>query len=316
MKKSIFVSAGFHATILGFALWGIGASEALKLPPVDAIEVDISQISATSKRQAITTEDVPVAKKVAPKKTEALKKVPPAPKVADKVDTASKQPVAPDEEPEKKSEPKKEEPKKEVVQNVENKSLDSDPLKKILEQQEIDQKKKLEDTRKVEEKKKVDDKKKADEKKIASEKKKKELKLDDIAAFLNKKEGERTAPQKSADKEGSPKKGEKSMAGVDDAIGATIIEAVTSKIQTQCFTVPPAARDANIAVPVRFKLSQDGMVISVDADTSSDPVFSATASAAISAVRQCEPYDLPRDKYDVWKDGFEIDFNPNMMNRT
>jgi membrane protein involved in colicin uptake len=311
MKTSVLVSAGCHVAVLGFALWGIGASEALKMPPVDAIEVDISQISAVSKRQAVTTEDAPVSEKTAPKKTETLKKVPPAPKVADEVNTASKQPTAPEKEIEKKAEPKKEEPKKEEPKKVEEKPLDSDPLKKILEQQEQDEKKK-----KAEDKKKLEDKKKAEEKKLAAEKQKKELKLDDIAAFLNKKEGERTAPQKSDDKEGSPKKGEKAMAGADDAIGATIIEAVTSKIQTQCFTVPPAARDANIAVPVRFKLSRDGMVLSVDADTSSDPIFSATASAAISAVRQCEPYDLPHDKYDVWKDGFEIDFNPNMMNRT
>jgi colicin import membrane protein len=329
MKRSVSLSVGLHAGVLVLALFSLPSSDALKAPPVNSIEVDISQITDQSKRMAATTEDVPKTEKVAPKKMEVVKETPPAPKISDEVNTAAKEPVAPDlpKPPEpKKEEPKKEEPRKEEPKKAEEKPLDPDPLKQLIAAQEAEvakkeaeakkqaeEKKKADEKKKAEEKKKADEKKKAEEKKKIAEKKKKDLKLDDIAEFLNKKDGERTTQVKQVE-EGAPKKAEKAMAGADDAIAATLLEALVSKVK-QCFVVPPAARDTDISVRVRFQLDQDGNVASVKAESQSDPIGNATAAAAVSAIKGCEPYDLPPDKYDLWKDVI-LDFNPNMLFRT
>jgi hypothetical protein len=312
MKKGVLLSTVFHGVILALALFSVPASNALKAPPVNSIEVDISQITDDSKRLAATTEDVPETAKPAPKKMEVLKETPPAPKVSEEVKTAIKQPTAPElpkppepkkEEP-KKEEPVKEEPKKEEPKKAEEKPLDSDPLKQLLAEQEAE-KKKEDEKKKADAQKKADEKKKAEEKKKLAEKKKKDLKLDDIAAFLNKEDGERTT-QVSSKEEGSPKKAEKAMAGADSAISATLIEALVSRVK-QCFTVPPAARDADITVPINFTLAEDEQ-------SYADPIYAATAAAGVAAVKGCEPYELPPDKYDLWK-VVVLDFNPNMMSR-
>jgi outer membrane biosynthesis protein TonB len=320
MKKSVLLSTVFHGAILALALFSIPASNALKAPPVNAIEVDISQISDDSKRLAATTDDVPETTKPAPKKMEMVKETPPAPKVSEEINTAAKEPVAPEppKPPEpKKEEPKKEEPKKEEPKKVEEKPLDSDPLKQLIAQQEAEkkkeEKKKVEEQKKAEEKKKTEDKKKADEKKKLADKKKRELMLEDITEFLDKKDGERTTQVASA-VDGSPKKAEKAMAGADASVSATLIEALVSRVK-QCFTVPPAARDADITVPISFTLAEDGSVTSVQPEQSySDPIYAATAAAGVAAVKGCEPYELPPDKYDLWK-AVVLDFNPNMMSR-
>jgi hypothetical protein len=46
----------------------------------------------------------------------------------------------------------------------------------------------------------------------------------------------------------------------------------------------------------------------------SDPFKLAAAESAWRAVRnpQCNPYDLPRDKYEIWKD-LTLTFNPREM---
>jgi TolA protein len=267
----------------------------------------------------------------------------PAEKPPEKVEEPKK------EEP-KKEEPKKEEPKKEEPKKlVEDKPLESDPLKDLLKEQQVEEekialeKKKLEEKKKIEEQKKAeaeekkkveaekkkaeaeekkkaeaDAKKKAEadaKKKAVADAKKKKANMDDIAAFLNKEEGERAAPQESTE-DGSPEKAEKASKGDDAEIAGTLIDALVTKIKG-CWTVPPAARDSNVTVKVQFQLDRDGSVVGnpVKVGGGSDPVSNATAAAAISAIKQCENYELPPDRYDLWKDVI-LDFNPNMMNPT
>ncbi len=317
MKRSIAISIAFHSMILGVALFSLPAVDAFKAPPVDAIQVDISQITDVSKRKSVTTEAVEKPVKPAPKKTvTALAQ--PVEKPAEVEKTSAKSAAPPPEE--KPPEPKKEEPKK-----VEEMPLDSDPLKQLLadealkeaKQKESDEKKKVDDKKKADAKKKVDEKKKlekAEAKKKADEKKKFEDKLAEAAAFLDKSDDERAAPVKSVEPDGSPETAERNLAGADDAISATIVDALVSKVK-ECFTVPPAARDADITVRVRFTLAEDGTVTSVKAEPNSDPIAGATAAAAVSAIKGCEPYELPPDRYDLWKDVI-LDFNPNMLFRT
>jgi TonB family protein len=81
-----------------------------------------------------------------------------------------------------------------------------------------------------------------------------------------------------------------------------------------CFNIPAAAREANLSVRIHFQLNQDGSVKGQPnvANSSADPVFDATARAAVAAIMECQTYDLPQDRYDLWQDN-TLDFNPNLL---
>ncbi len=193
-----------------------------------------------SARRPSKTAEKPV-EKAAPKKAEVVKKVEPAPKVDEEVKTAVKEPVAEPPPPA----PKVEEPKKE-----EPKPLDPDPLKDLLKKVEEEPKPK-EEVKKAE----VKPVKKPEEKK--PKKKKPELNTDDIAAFLNKTDDEKTAPQQTAEVASDAGTGRSDIQGTDDAMAATLVDALRQKL-AGCWSVPPGAREANITVKVRFFLTPDG----------------------------------------------------------
>ena len=298
MRKSLITSLVLHGAILIAALVVLPNSDRYKVKPQDAIQVDISQLTDESKRKATAkTAEKPV-EKVAPKKTEVVTKVEPAPKVDEKVKTAVKEAVAEPPPPA----PKVEEPKKEVV-----KPLDPDPLKALLKKVEEEPKPK-EEVKKAE----VKPDKKPDEKK--PKKKKPELNTDDIAAFLNKTDDEKTAPRQSAEVAGAPELGAADVQGTDDALAATLADALRQKL-AGCWSVPPGAREANITVKIHFFLNPEGSVVGQPEvlNGSGDPLFATTAQSAVSAVMECQRYDFfPPDRYDLWKDN-TINFNPNMM---
>jgi outer membrane biosynthesis protein TonB len=299
MRKSLIASFVLHGAILVAALVVLPNPEEFKVKPQDSIEVDISQITDESKRKATAKVDAPPEKKAAPKKVEEVKKVKPAPKVAPEVKTAAKEPVAPP-PPEAK---KPDEPKK-----VEPKPLDPDPLEALIKQVEEKPKPK-EEVKKAE----VKPEKKVTKKKV--EKKKTELDMEAVAAFLNKEDTEKTAPQQPAEEAGAPELAALDAQGTDDALAATLTEALSHKLQ-QCWSVPPGAREANITVKVRWHLSHNGNVTGTPEilNMSGDPLFVATANSAVSAVMECQSYSdiFPQDRYDLWKDNV-FDFNPNMM---
>ena len=298
MRKSLITSLVLHGAILIAALVVLPNSDRYKVKPQDAIQVDISQLTDESKRKATAkTAEKPV-EKVAPKKTEVVTKVEPAPKVDEKVKTAVKEAVAEPPPPA----PKVEEPKKEVV-----KPLDPDPLKALLKKVEEEPKPK-EEVKKAE----VKPDKKPDEKK--PKKKKPELNTDDIAAFLNKTDDEKTAPRQPAEVAGAPELGAADVQGTDDALAATLADALRQKL-AGCWSVPPGAREANITVKIHFFLNPEGSVVGQPEvlNGSGDPLFATTAQSAVSAVMECQRYDFfPPDRYDLWKDN-TINFNPNMM---
>jgi outer membrane biosynthesis protein TonB len=301
MRKPVVISVGFHAAILLATLVVLPAPKPFDVKLEEAIQVDISQITDKTQQMATATDAPPKADKPAPKQTKILKDVPPAPKVADEVKTAAKEPVIPPEPVvEKKPEPPKPKPPKPVETPPPDPTALADLLKKTEEpppEPKADPKPKVE--KPVEQKK--------------PEKKKPELKLDDISAFLDKQKGEKTAPQKPSDKTGAPKLAANNAQGTEAVATATLINALTSKVK-QCFNVPPAARDADISVRIHFSLNQDGSVNGQPqvASLNADPIFDATARAAVSAILECQNYELPPDQYDLWKDN-TLDFNPNLL---
>ncbi len=298
MRKSLITSLVLHCAVLIAALVVLPNPDRYKVKPQDSIQVDISQITDESKRKATSkTVEKPV-EKPAPKKVEVVKKVEPAPKVDEKVKTAVKEPVAEPPPPA----PKPEEPKK-----VEPTPLDPDPLKDLLKKVEEEPKPK-EEVKKAE----LKPEKKPEKKKLV--KKKPELNTDDIAAFLNKTNDAKTAPQQPAEVAGVPELGAADVQGTDDALAATLVDALRQKL-AGCWSVPPGAREANITVKVRFYLNPDGTVAGLPEvlNGSADPLFSTTAQSAVSAVMECQRYDFfPPDRYDLWKDN-TVNFNPNMM---
>ena len=154
--------------------------------------------------------------------------------------------------------------------------------------------------------------KKPEEKK--QKKKKPELNTDDIAAFLNKTDDAKTAPQQTAEVTAEPEQGVADILGTDDALAATLADALRQKL-AGCWSVPPGAREANITVKVRFFLNRDGSVVGQPEvlNGSGEALFATTAQSALSAVMECQRYDFfPPDRYDLWKDN-TINFNPNML---
>lgn len=304
MKRSFTASVFAHGALLLAVLVGLPSPEPFKPRVQEMLQVDISNIGDATKVMATTNEAVPKPVKPAAQKTEVTKPVNPAPKVAEEEIIAAKQ---------KEPEP--------VDPNPLNALLEEQKLaeeKKIAEEVALAEKKAVEEEKKkqAEKKKKIEEEKK---KKAALEKKKFDKMLTDLDKQfqIDKENEERTAPKKSGDADGSPAQGENEVQGDDAEIAATLTDALRSKL-SECWTVPPGAREANITVKVRFNLRKDKMVeglptvLSGGGDTLSD----ATAQSAVSAVMECAPYDfLPSDRYDMWQEN-TVNFTPDMMSGT
>jgi outer membrane biosynthesis protein TonB len=315
MKASLAASLGFHAAILIAALVVL-PSPRNEAPLVEAIQVDISNISSANKLMAMSKDAEKPAEKPAPKKAEVIKKEDPTLKVANEEKKAAKQakaPPPPPPEPEvKKEEPKKEEVKKEEPPPPDAKAM-ADLLKKTVEEPP----KKKEEPKKAEKK---PDKPKPEKK---PEKKAKPLDvagLEEILnndALLNKENEEKTTNASDAVTDGSPAQGEKNLQGKDQALSATAIAAFAQRVK-ECWVIPPGAREGNITVRIRIQLNRDGSVAGNPEvlNGPGDFLFETTARSTAAAILQCQNYDfLPQDQYDLWKD-LVLRFNPNMFGNT
>ncbi len=330
MKKPATISIGLHAAILFAALVGFSAPKPFDVKPIEAIQVDISTIGDKTQQMATAKDATPAPVKPAPKPTKIVKDVPPAPKVADELKTAAHEPVKPPDPvpPEPKPDPTPPEPKTpppdtkaltdllkktEPPKAEEAKPVADDALKKILEEQQA-----AEDQKKAEEKKKADDlKKKAELKKKADDKKKRaEIRAQLEADLLNKIKGESTAPAKPSNAEGSPKLAANDAQGEDAAAAASIIAALTSQLN-RCFKPSPASREMKIVVPVHFSLNQDGTVSALpeSLDVSGDSLHDGVGIAGVTAIKECQPFKLPPEKYDLWKDNV-FNFDSSNANGT
>lgn len=315
MRKPLIISFAFHALILAAALVVLPKPEAFKVDPQDAIPIDIVSIEDVSKRKAMVKAEQPKkVEKPKPKPQEVIKEEPPAPEVKPEVKKAAVEPKA---DPEPKPVEKKPEAKPEPPKKVEEKPLEEAELAALLKQTEIETPPEVKkpEPKPVEKKPEPKPEKKPEvkaEKKPV--KKKPKLDIDEISALLNKTDEERTAPLKPQEEAGEPEQNEANVSGADEALAATLIDALRQKL-AGCWSIPAGAREADMIVKVRFALSPEGMVRGqpqvLNGDSS--PLFSVTAQSAISAVLDCQAYDfLPRDQYDLWKD-ITINFNPNQM---
>jgi colicin import membrane protein len=320
MKKSFLGSVSFHAALVLVALFGLPATKPFEIQPVEAIQVDISNITDKTQVKAQSKSDDKPVDKPKPKAAVVKEKTKPQEKVAEEKKVAAKEPAKeepPPPEPEKKKEPDK---PKEPEKKVEDKPIDPNPLKDMLLAEEAELKAAEEKKQKEEEKKKKDEakKKKAEEdkkkkeeadakakadakKKAEAEKKARKLDVAQLEELLNKENDEAQSTLEKKDDAGTPEKAEKDIQGSDDAMSATIVDGLRQRF-SECWIIPPAVREAKESVDLNWKMSKDGRVIG-------QPVIvggngsQAAQQAALAAVKACEPYDwLPTDAYHLWKE--------------
>jgi TolA protein len=326
MKKSFLGSVSFHTLILLVALFGIPSAKPFEIKPVEAIQVDISNITDNTKVKAQTKSDEKPVDKPKPKVSRSVEKAKPQEKVTEEKKVAAKEPAKvepPPPEPEKKVEP----PKKVEEKKVEDTPVDPDPLKQMLEAEDAQLKKAEEEKKKDEEKKKkaeikkqkaeeekkkkeeADAKAKADaKKKLDAERKARKLDVAQLEDLLNKENDEASAPVEKKDEAGTPEKATKDIQGEDAAMSATIIDAMRQKL-ADCWSIPPSVRESKDVVTLQWKMSKDGRVVGQPIVIGGSGGIAAQ-QAAISAVKACEPYDwLPPDGYHLWRE-FEWNFEP------
>ncbi|MDQ0313963.1 TonB C-terminal domain-containing protein [Amorphus orientalis] len=99
--------------------------------------------------------------------------------------------------------------------------------------------------------------------------------------------------------------------GTDARMTMTELDALRSQIQ-QCWNPPIGARGADdLLVRVEMRLNPDGSVVGSPEvlNSSANPFFQAAADSARRAVLRCQPYNLPAEKYETWRQ-VRVTFDP------
>lgn len=310
MRWSLATSLILHVCILLAAIVVLPPDE-YDVEELESVPVDIVSLEEFSKRQATQKEAPEPEKKTAPKiKVQPeIKKI--APKAAEEIKQAAREPQpkpepkpAPKPEPVAEPAPPKPEPLEELIKQTEEVVPEPEPEAKP------------EKTAKVP----LPRSKPKDLviKKVAEKKPKKqpEFNPDELEALLNKTDDEKAAPPVSDVTDGAPKLGDiASLLGTDDQISASELDWFVQRV-SQCWNIPSGVRDAeNLVVKVLIQMDPLGNVLGQPkvANSSGHPAFDAAARSAIAAVIACQPYDkMPPEKYDSWK-VIKINFDPSIM---
>lgn len=148
----------------------------------------------------------------------------------------------------------------------------------------------------------------------ALKKKDKDFDPDRIAALLDKSPdaGPKAAPAVRPQKKSEPAKGRTD--GRDLQMTFNEIDALRARI-SECWNPPVGGLGADaIQVKLRLQLMQDGSLTTAPqvVNRAGSPFFQAAADAAVRAVMQCQPYQLPPRKYALWRDMI-LNFDPREM---
>jgi len=180
-----------------------------------------------------------------------------------------------------------------------------------------DAKKKADDLkRKLEQQKKL-----AEAKKKADEAKKKQFDADNISALLNK-IPDKGGPAPAVEKSDLPTKVKGPVAGAPEGKDsrltasemALLVAAIRQGVQP-CWRVLAGGQGAEAtAVRMRIKFNQDGTLNGDPQILNSQGTayFVAASESAKRAVIQCQPYQLPAEKYAAWQDVI-LNFDPKDM---
>ena len=114
---------------------------------------------------------------------------------------------------------------------------------------------------------------------------------------------------------------ERAIAGIGsgNAMTANIADALKSQIY-RCWSPPTGAPDArDLVVDYALRLNPDGTVASLQLTpgtqmaAASNAYTRAAAEAASRAIYQCQPYRLPAERYNVWREINPLRFDPRQM---
>jgi hypothetical protein len=148
--------------------------------------------------------------------------------------------------------------------------------------------------------------------------KKRDFNADKIAALLNKIPDAADDAQPVEPSDDAPKKKVRGQSnGTEMTMSVNEIDALRARI-ADCWTPPPGGLGADqIVVKLRLKLNEDGTLVGYPtvANSGSSPFFQAAADSAVRAVYQCQPYELPKTKYALWRDMI-LNFDPSDMYRS
>jgi colicin import membrane protein len=333
MRGGLVTSVLLHAAILGWALFTIQAQRELRVAEPEPIAVDLVNASdLTRLRQGARN-----AKQLEAEAKEA--KPEPVKKEAPKPAPAAAAPPPPPPPPPPKEETKKEEPPPKEVAAVPPPPAAPPPvpapeeqkkLEELLKEQErqAEEQRKAEEQRQAEEakkqaelKKKLDDAKKKKEaelkkkreeerKRREAEAKKKQFDAENISALLNKipdKGGPR--PSVPLDEQakakgpvlGAPEGRDRQISASELAVIGQIIRAC---VQSRWNVQAGGEAAMDILVKLRLRFNQDGTLAGdpVVMNPQNTTTFAVLSEGAKRAAQACEPYSLPPEKYDVWKD--------------
>jgi hypothetical protein len=144
---------------------------------------------------------------------------------------------------------------------------------------------------------------------------KRDVNVDRMAALLNKlPDAAREARTENAPPDTPRKKVKGQSTGTQMTMAVNEIDALRAKI-AQCWNPPPGGLGADaIIVKLRLQLNEDGSLIGYPtvANSGNSPFFQAAADSAVRAGYQCQPYELPAEKYAVWRDMI-LNFDPRQM---
>ncbi len=323
MRNGLIISVLLHGLVLVYALGYLPFGAPKDVPPPRPVPVDLVTPSEFTKIKAGRKEakkDRP-AKPVAQKKPKSQVKTP-AKKQAKKV-------------PPKKSKPKK---KRVVAKRAPKKSAPA-PAKKVKPVKSAQKKvapARVKPVKKVRATKaKVKPKAKPKPKKVAKvaprpaakpkskpkpvARKVRRSYEDEMAALLNKLPDDSVAApagplvERKAQAR-SQEVGRGRLSGFDTMMSASEIDAFRAQV-ARCWNPPVGGLGAGaLAVKLRLQLRRNGAIARPPKlmNRQASPFFQAAADSAIRAVLQCQPYTMPKNKYDTWRD-MVLTFDPREM---
>ncbi len=302
MHISIGISLIVHVGILVLAIVGLPKPEEYDVKLRESVPIEVVTLAELTALRAQTKVKPPEKKKPEPKKAEKTP-VKPKPEPPEKKKPAPVKPEPPKpKEPAPKPEavtPPQPAPKKQEVK------VEKKPEPKPKEKKPEKPKKEV----KKPEKKKPKPKPKKPEKK---KKKQPDVDFDQIAALLDKTpEKETKRIENTTEEDGIPELGLDIDKGNADIITRDEKDALREQIEA-CWSPPVGAENAGeLIVKLRIRLKPDGTLQGPPQllNNGSSRYFQAASDSAIRAVHICQPYKMPREKYDAWQSVI-LNFDP------
>ena len=100
-----------------------------------------------------------------------------------------------------------------------------------------------------------------------------------------------------------------------ERISLSEIDAFRAQIRA-CWSVPAGAKNAeNLLVRVRVQLNPSGRPIAkkiINRAQLTDSFFLSAAESVLRAIERCQPYKMPPEKYESWRE-MELNFDPSKM---